>query len=102
MFGWDHYGFHKKRARTSYEELVFLLPVGSVGNKVYSGAFGAQNVDALFFMLGWDRYGFHNKRARTRYTELVFLHLWIHYGKLEFYHPVGSAVHVMDFGAYRA
>jgi hypothetical protein len=33
---------------------------------------------------------------------LCFLHLWIHYGKLEFYHSMGSTVHVVDFGAYRA
>jgi hypothetical protein len=38
-------------------------------------------------MLGWDRYGFDKKRTETRYRDLVFLH------------PVGSAGHVVHFGA---
>jgi hypothetical protein len=36
-------------------------------------AFGARNIDTLFFMLGWDRFGFNKKRARTCCAELVFL-----------------------------
>jgi hypothetical protein len=72
--------FHKKRAKAHYVELVFLLPVGSAGHVVLSGAYGPQNVDALFFMLGWGWCGLQKKHAGTRYAELVF------------FHPVVSAV----------
>jgi hypothetical protein len=54
-------GFHKKRAKTRYVKLVFLLPVGYAGHVVLSGAYGPQNVDALVFMLGWDWCGFQKK-----------------------------------------
>jgi hypothetical protein len=65
----------------------FLHPQRSAGNKVHSGASGAQNVDTLFFLLGWDQYGFEKKYIGTRYAELLFLH------------PVGSTGPVVPFGA---
>jgi hypothetical protein len=65
----------------------FLHPEGSAGNKVHSGASGAQNVDTLFFLLGWDQYKFEKTYVRTRYAELLFLH------------PVGSTGHVVPFSA---
>jgi hypothetical protein len=38
MFGWDQYGFHKKRAETRYDELLFLHSVGFEGHVVHSAA----------------------------------------------------------------
>jgi NhaP-type Na+/H+ or K+/H+ antiporter len=74
MLGWIRRGFHKKHVGTRYTELVFFHLMGYAGHVVQSNAFGASNVDALFFMLMWDRYRFSKKRTGTRYTELVFLH----------------------------
>jgi hypothetical protein len=53
MVCWAQCGFHKKRARTRYAELVVLHPVGSVGHVVHSSVSGVQNINALFFMLVW-------------------------------------------------
>jgi hypothetical protein len=61
----DRYRCHKKCIGTPYIELVFLHPVLYVGHIVHSGASGAQNVDAIFFILVWDWYGFHRKLTRT-------------------------------------
>jgi hypothetical protein len=69
---------------------VFLHPVGSSGHIVHSSACGAQNIDALFFMLGWDHYVFNKMCVVTCYAEFVFLHL------------VRSAGHVVLSGASRA
>jgi hypothetical protein len=51
-------------------ELVFLHLVGFVGHVVHSGASGARNVNALFFMLGWDWHGFNKMRVGTRCAKL--------------------------------
>jgi hypothetical protein len=71
MFGWDWYGYDKKRAGIHYTELVFLHLVGSAGDIVQSDMSRVRNVDTLFFKLGWAWCGFHKKRAETRYAEHV-------------------------------
>jgi hypothetical protein len=44
-------GFHRKRTRTHYTELVLLRSVESVGHVVDSGVFGPRNINALLFIL---------------------------------------------------
>jgi hypothetical protein len=57
---------------------------------MHSSASGAQNINAIFFMLGWARCRFHQKHTRTRYTKLVF------------FHPVRSVGHVVHSSVLRA
>jgi hypothetical protein len=78
-----------KNIGTCYTKVVFLHPAGSARHVMHSGASGARNVIALFFMLMWDWYGFNKDRTGRRYAELVFLH------------PMGFADHVEHFGASR-
>jgi hypothetical protein len=58
-----------------------------MGHVEHSGAFGARNIDAVFFMLWWVWGGYHKKRVGTHYVKLMFLH------------RVGSTVHVVHSGA---
>jgi hypothetical protein len=52
MLGCDRYKFDKKHGGTSYAELVFLHPVGSVGHIGHSGASTVLNVTVLLLMPG--------------------------------------------------
>jgi hypothetical protein len=88
MLRWARCGVHKKRAGMRYAEPVFLHPVGSASQVVHSGASGARDVIALFFMLGWAQWDIHKKRTGTHWTELVFLH------------PLGSTGHIVHSGAF--
>jgi hypothetical protein len=65
MLVWDRYGFHEKDIETRHAKHLFLHSVGSAGRVVHSGASGARNVNARFFILGWDGYGFDKKHVRT-------------------------------------
>jgi hypothetical protein len=87
MLEWTQCVLHQKGTGTRYAQLVFLHPVGSSGHVVYSGASGARNMIALFFILVWDGYGFNKMRVGRCYVELVFLH------------PVGSVGHVVHSNA---
>jgi hypothetical protein len=77
------------RVGTRYVKLVFLHLVRYAGHVAHSRSFGAQNNDALFFMLGWTQSHFHKKPIGTHYTKLIFLHL------------VGSAGHLVHCIASR-
>jgi hypothetical protein len=61
-----------KSARTCYAKPVFLHPVRSTAHVRCSGASGARNINALFFVLGWAKSGSPKKHIRTRYDVLVF------------------------------
>jgi hypothetical protein len=74
MLGWHQHELHKKCTEICYTELVFSHLVECTSHVVHSGASGAQNMNALFFMLGWEQYGFHKKRSGTHYVERVFSH----------------------------
>jgi hypothetical protein len=73
---WDQYGFDKKRFRTCYAEILFFLPVRSVGQVVHFSASGERIIHTLFFKLRWDRYGFDKKCIGTHYAELLFFLRW--------------------------
>jgi hypothetical protein len=62
----------------------------SADNVVHFGASGARNIDALYFMLGLYRYGYDRKFVGTHYAEILF------------FHPIGSAGHVVHSGASEA
>jgi hypothetical protein len=63
--------FIKARLDTLHRTCVFYL-VGFAGHVVHSGASGARNVDALYFMLGGSGAVFIKKCTWTYYPELVF------------------------------
>jgi hypothetical protein len=75
MLRWAQCSFHKMQVGTSYTELVFLHPLGSIGHVVHSSVSGARNGDALFFTHRWAWCDIHKKRTRAHYAELVLLHL---------------------------
>jgi hypothetical protein len=69
-------GFHKKRTRTRYAELVFLHAVGFVSHVVHSGASVEWNGNTLFFVLGWGRYEFDKNALGHITTNLCFCIQW--------------------------
>jgi hypothetical protein len=73
---WARCGFHKMHAGTRYAKLASFASDGIYRSIVHSGASGARNDIALFFMLRWARCGFLRKHVRTRCTEPVFCIQW--------------------------
>jgi hypothetical protein len=51
MLMWTRCLSHEKHTGTHYTELLFLHTLQSAGHIVNSNAFGAPNMDKLFFML---------------------------------------------------
>jgi hypothetical protein len=74
MLRWAQFRSHKNRIGTRYAKLVSLHPVGSMGHVVCFVAFGAQSINALFFVLGWARFGSHKMRVGNITPNLYFLH----------------------------
>jgi hypothetical protein len=93
----------KPGVTTLYADLVFLHLVALVGHVVRSSVSGAWNIDAIFFMLRWAWCNFHKKHTIKCYAEHVFFIS----GEIcetrsafhVFLHPVGSASHVVSYGA---
>jgi hypothetical protein len=64
------------RIVTRYATLMFFHLVGSTGHVVQCSASGAQNVDALFFLLGWDHYRFHKNSLGHLTPNMFFCIQW--------------------------
>jgi hypothetical protein len=82
MLWWARCGFRKMLARIHCVELVFLHPVhrtcvfassGICESRSAFGAFGARNIDTLFFILGWGQCRFDKKQVATHYAKIVIL-----------------------------
>jgi hypothetical protein len=79
-------GSHKKRTKTRYDKLVFLLLLGSTGHVVHSGMSRREH-SAHYFSSSDAPDASHKKCVGTHYAEHVFLHL------------LGSASHIVGSGA---